>query len=384
MPLVQQTYGDPLSDGLATLFGFDLNRAEAYKYNPDAFKYQNADQRQRQIAQEILKSQQERTPTIRASQIDNVPQQQFRQNQLGMGQQIQQDLNAPQTRYASTIADNILKTATDRGIKQNLALAATSRGGANPGGVARTMATQNANMQQEAAQQAVTTGAQVALQEDQALRQNRLAQQQAAAQIASQGRGQDIQLAGENAQLSQQANISNQSTEVQQRQLRDTMVRDLMSKGLGIDQAIMQANQRLEELRGQADASAMGVNAKIEEEQAKKWGNITGSAISSIGTAIAASDVSLKEDIDYEGGTKEIDRFLSSLKPAKYKYKDERYGKGEQLSVMAQQLEKSAPGKKAVFEVGGKKMVDYVKLLPTILAAEATLHKRLSKIERKR
>ena len=48
---------------------------------------------------------------------------------------------------------------------------------------------------------------------------------------------------------------------------------------------------------------------------------------------------------------------------------------------MAQDLEKSDIGKKAVIETDEGKMVDYSKLLPELLAATAQTHKKVSALE---
>lgn len=92
----------------------------------------------------------------------------------------------------------------------------------------------------------------------------------------------------------------------------------------------------------------------------------------------ALSDKNIKKD------------FLDKLTAYKYEYKDEfknnpKAGHGEQLSVMAQDLEKAGPiGKSMVSEdESGVKAVDYAKGYGAILAAQAHLNKRLDEIEKK-
>jgi len=102
--------------------------------------------------------------------------------------------------------------------------------------------------------------------------------------------------------------------------------------------------------------------------------------------AAAASDINLKKNIKKKDIGTELtgDRltdFLEKLDAYDYDYKDEKYGEGRQTSVMAQDLEASEIGKKAVIETPEGKMVNYGKLLPEMLAATAQTHKRINKLE---
>jgi hypothetical protein len=96
-------------------------------------------------------------------------------------------------------------------------------------------------------------------------------------------------------------------------------------------------------------------------------------------TYMQSSDINLKKDINLSGDR--LDDFLNKLEAYDYDYKDSKYGEGRQTSVMAQDLEKSDIGKKAIIETEEGKMVDYSKLLPEMLAATASTHKRISKLE---
>lgn len=73
--------------------------------------------------------------------------------------------------------------------------------------------------------------------------------------------------------------------------------------------------------------------------------------------------------------------FLNSLTGYEYNYKDEdRFGEGEQVGIMAQDLEKVAP--QAVLEdEDGTKMIDYNKLGAPILAALASLNQKVNALE---
>jgi hypothetical protein len=78
---------------------------------------------------------------------------------------------------------------------------------------------------------------------------------------------------------------------------------------------------------------------------------------------------------------------LDNLAAYEYRYKDtsrEGTSPGKHVSVMAQDLEKSELGGKAVFDSEeGHKMVDYGKLAPTMLAGLAMINKRLNKLEKR-
>lgn len=108
----------------------------------------------------------------------------------------------------------------------------------------------------------------------------------------------------------------------------------------------------------------------------------TGSSLgAAIGAAAMFSDINTKKNI--EDGSEATEQFLDSLSPYIYEYKNADHGEGKHLSVMAQDLEKSEFGKKAIIETPEGKMVDYVKLLPAIVSAQAHLNKRLNEVERR-
>lgn len=92
--------------------------------------------------------------------------------------------------------------------------------------------------------------------------------------------------------------------------------------------------------------------------------------------ATAASDRALKTDI------KPLDsaELLDALTGYKYRYKNEADGKGEQVGLMAQDLQKVAPH--AVSErADGKLEIDYGKLGGTIMATLADMNKRIKDLE---
>lgn len=93
------------------------------------------------------------------------------------------------------------------------------------------------------------------------------------------------------------------------------------------------------------------------------------------------SDRSQKTDVTEGGG--QVQSFLDALNAHQYQYKNpERDGEGTHFSVMAQELEKTPVGKRAVIQTPNGKMVNYAALQPSILASMALLNKRLNKLEK--
>jgi hypothetical protein len=99
------------------------------------------------------------------------------------------------------------------------------------------------------------------------------------------------------------------------------------------------------------------------------------------------SDVKSKKNIEYSD--EQTKKFLDAIRPVSYEYKNEYKRKendnGEQLGILAQDLEKAGEaGKRMVIEdENGTKMVDFGKGFGTILAAQAHLNNRLKEIESK-
>jgi hypothetical protein len=179
------------------------------------------------------------------------------------------------------------------------------------------------------------------------------------------------------------------------------MARNVMTQTQqnGMDIARESAAAKLAEQRG-ADqlifgqaAAQRGValnQANINQQAEQAYRNQNMQIVSNIGAAgaTAASDENLKKDIK-DGGhdaTKVISEFMDALKSYTYEYKDKasngrKNPEGEVTSVMAQDLEKSSVGKRAVKEGLDGKEVDYAQLMAPMLASMAELNKRLKKVE---
>lgn len=116
--------------------------------------------------------------------------------------------------------------------------------------------------------------------------------------------------------------------------------------------------------------------AESDRTQQGKEEKFTGDVMSKIGTAVAAmmSDEREKKDIRPAGD--DLDEFMASLDPKAFKYKDTSKGgtaPGEQVGVMAQDLEKTAVGRTMVKNTPEGKKIDPLRAISVMLAALAEL-----------
>ena len=103
------------------------------------------------------------------------------------------------------------------------------------------------------------------------------------------------------------------------------------------------------------------------------WGALAG------GIMGAFSDRKLKKKVRSakpRATAKEIDQLLKNLKAYNYEYKNQKYGSGRRLGVMAQDLEKTRLGKKIVIDTPVGKAIDVFKGLGLALATQAHLNKK--------
>lgn len=110
-------------------------------------------------------------------------------------------------------------------------------------------------------------------------------------------------------------------------------------------------------------------------------GAAMGAGASGAGAGVAAglmSDRRLKTNV--RDGSNDAAKALSGLKAYSYDYKDEKYGKGKQLGVMAQGLEAAGLGH-AIIETPAGKAVHGGKLAAALAAMMPGLDDRISKLE---
>lgn len=179
--------------------------------------------------------------------------------------------------------------------------------------------------------------------------------------------------------------------------------KDIKKKELGIEDFLSAVSDRVQKTAAQkADTDVSSFLRDVPSTTAKgggykKFGDTLKSKASeeeveddmSLADMKQADEKKLSEVSD-ESSKKDIEKFdpksfLSALQAYKYKYKNPEMplrGEGEFVSVMAQDLEKAGPiGKSAVIDTPEGKVVDYGKLAGAMLAAQAHLNKRLDEME---
>jgi hypothetical protein len=179
-------------------------------------------------------------------------------------------------------------------------------------------------------------------------------------------RGQDIGVASQNAGFQQQANLANQNAQLQQTGMNDQMKLGLLANMLGWDQAAL--------------AAALGKAGIAASDKGIMPGLLQG--LASAAAQKAASDERLKTDV--RDARSEVDEMMATLKPVSYRYKDEdKWGAGDRLGILAQDLQRSELGKTAVVPVDDSGHIGFDVGMATSmsLAGLARLHERVSKLE---
>jgi hypothetical protein len=127
------------------------------------------------------------------------------------------------------------------------------------------------------------------------------------------------------------------------------------------------------------DQAEMLASLGQEQAQMQQTGALIGAGGQLVGGAMMASDRRLKRDV--KRNASDVDEMLDALKPQRYRYKDEKHGKGEVHGIMAQDLEKSRAGRAMVVELPEGKHVDVNKAVSAALAMGARLNERLRAVE---
>lgn len=234
--------------------------------------------------------------------------------------------------------------------------------------------------QQMSRQEAIAKGEAPSIAQMQLNQANDQAMKNSLAMAASQRGASNPALAFRQAQIgNQQMGLENAQAgaimaEQERRQAEQLIAASLAAKqGVAFQQA--QSNQ--------------GFQLQAQKNQADFISNLGGSAAKAGGGGGANSDEKLKENIKPSSAdaSKVIEEFLGALKSYTYEYKDKANNgrenpDGKVTSVMAQDLEKTPTGKKAVKEGPDGKEVDYAQLMAPMLASMAELNKRLKKLEK--
>lgn len=288
-------------------------------------------------------------PQVVGSQLAGGPQDQARQGQM--------DLTGRLGAIATGQQAGAGELAINRQVGQaNAAQVSAARAarGANAALAARTAARNQADIGLGGAGQAAA-----AQMQDQAAANAQLGQ------TYGQVRQGDLEFAGQNAQLGQQAQIENMRAQLAQTGMNDAQQIAALGQQLGWDQARINAELQRAAIR----AGDKGLLPGLIQAGAQA------------GAAAAASDERLKEDI--EDGGAEADELMSSLRPRSYRYKDgAKWGEGRRLGIMAQDLARSKMGRAAIVKVDEEHMgFDLGKAASAALASVARLDERLRKVE---
>lgn len=257
---------------------------------------------------------------------------QSRDASMGLMTQLQQQSQG----QGPSLADAQMKSAANRSLAQQMAMAASGRGG-------------NAALRQR---QAMAGGAQT---------------------------GREIAEASGIARLQEQQQAQN-------------MLMNLSQQQQGQDlQQIMQPAQGVMEGEKSRFAADVARRNAVQEQQGGMLGGLLGAgaqlgaAYLTGGASAALSDEREKKNV--KSGSKSVSEFLDKLSSKNYEYKDTSKpgtAPGNRVGVMAQDLEKSDMGKTLVKDTPQGKMVDTQQGFGAILAAQSELNERLKKLEGKK
>lgn len=154
------------------------------------------------------------------------------------------------------------------------------------------------------------------------------------------------------------------------------------------NQATQNLAQLLGTMRGQDVNAALGSRGNaINGYGANAFGQQAPSLVQQYGPAVqsglqmaAMSDRRLKRDI--EDGGKDADRAMEGLKAYRFRYRDEKHGKGSRVGIMAQDAERAGLGH-AVIETPEGKALHAGHLSASNAAMISRLAERLGKLEGK-
>lgn len=265
-------------------------------------------------------------------------------------------------------------------------------GGGNELAASLMAAQQGANRLSSGGDQIAATASQNAL--------NALGQQ---ASLSGQVRGQDYQqqadiaaakdrIAQFNAQNSaatQQRNVAGQN-QAQYANLANTQQISNANTQQANTEMLRQKNaqeqqwqDQLKLAKAQADISLRtspmyNAQGEAKAEQKQELGTGIGGLIGSGAQIAMLSDIRSKENI--KSADNNVEDMLDKLTGYHYNYKEDP-NKEEHTGIIAQDLEKSKPGKELVEETPKGKVVDFNKAGGTIFAALANINKRLKELE---
>jgi hypothetical protein len=205
-------------------------------------------------------------------------------------------------------------------------------------------------------------------------------------------RGQDIGYAGDNAQLSQQANMSNQNAQMNQTQMNDARQIQAIGQQLGWDQARIQAEIQKAQIASQDKGILPGlIQGAGQAAAAYATGGLSMGAgmgggggqnpahLMDTGGLMVPSDERLKTGI--RDGKGDAAAAVRSVHPITFEYVDPALGIGPQTGVSAQDLQRNPGLAHTVIDTPSGKQVDGGKLAAAAMAALPGVMERLDRIE---
>lgn len=337
--------------------------SEQYHVQEGAFNNnQSLQSRQADFAAQLQAANARSAPMVGTATINNTDAGAARGQQMALA-----DALWAQTQgKGPSLAQMQLKQATDRNLAQ--AIAAQASAGGSGGGLAMRQIQQN---QIAAGQGAARDSAMLRAQEQ-------LNAQNQFGSLVSGMRGQDLSLATNQAQLDQDAGKANQAARLTQMGLNDAQARFYNQGQMQLDLEQQKNLQELEKLKANQNAAFEQSRANAYSNAATARGNLAGGIGGGLMAAVA-SDENLKTDI--ESGAPALKELLREIKPHKYRYKNSKFGEGNFVSPMAQELERTELGKSMVENTPEGKMVNYQRASGVMLAAASMLSDRLDSLE---
>lgn len=148
---------------------------------------------------------------------------------------------------------------------------------------------------------------------------------------------------------------------------------------VGISNAQQEANKKLLQTDFDNKAKLAAGKANAYTGQAGAYDKEGQQTQNTYGTIISAAAAASDENLKKNKEPFDASEFLDSISPTKYDYKDSKFGKGKQVGVMAQDVEKTVP--QMVEDTPEGKVLDYNKAGGPIFASLAHLNDRLDKME---
>lgn len=179
-------------------------------------------------------------------------------------------------------------------------------------------------------------------------------------------------VAGENVDRRNAAAVKNLS---EKQRIADANT-EALNKNKIRNKELIQSKFNNEITKAQGASGQLKGLAESDRTQQGKDEKFTGDVMSKIGTAMAAMMSDEREKKDVRPAGDDLDEFMSSLDPKAFRYKDLSKGgtaPGEQVGVMAQDLEKTKVGRTMVKNTPEGKKIDPMRAISVMLAALAEI-----------